>query len=485
MGDCYYCVSGLPPDPAPNHGEACVDLGLQMISLIAEVRNRRQLNINMRIGIHTGKIISGVIGMVKYQFDIWSKDVDIANKMETEGVPGYIKHIFKIIKIIFKELFSKVHITEQTRCRLKKDYDIEDTNKGETVPLFAQNGIKTFLITPKATERVKDIVKPLKQDTKLEVQSENAPRISIFKKRTSIKPNNSVSGSTFLSQLHKSAELDATVATEVSEEYENQLKNSLQKKRSSTMLTNSLKRNTRILEEKRIREEVKRRTAFMNTNIKRHNEMSQDVNEEMTETIMNLSFSKYRQYFTFHEVNNLLCFRNCKQEIGYITQPDPLFKFYLLSNLLVLICTYVIQNLTLTVWDWYSWDFYVTLAVIMFLLPFTWTYFIWSRYVYTWMKDEIPKKSILKFFYKSSTFISSSFCARLLIYTTVMVLFSVCILSEVIECELFISKNQIHISKDNFLSLLIRQFQQSGNYVYNQKCAIPWVINLIFNKIRI
>lgn len=44
----------------------------------------------MRIGVHTGKIISGIIGAVKYQFDIWSRDVDIANKMESEGSAGWV-----------------------------------------------------------------------------------------------------------------------------------------------------------------------------------------------------------------------------------------------------------------------------------------------------------------------------------------------------------------------------------------------------------
>lgn len=55
LGDCYYCVAGLPPKPTKNHAEACVDLGLEMIRIIKEVRAKRRININMRIGIHTGK----------------------------------------------------------------------------------------------------------------------------------------------------------------------------------------------------------------------------------------------------------------------------------------------------------------------------------------------------------------------------------------------------------------------------------------------
>lgn len=42
----------------------------------------------MRIGVHTGNISSGIIGCAKWQFDIWSNDVYIANKMESTGVPG-------------------------------------------------------------------------------------------------------------------------------------------------------------------------------------------------------------------------------------------------------------------------------------------------------------------------------------------------------------------------------------------------------------
>lgn len=87
LGDCVYCVSGVPIK-TPNHAKNCVDLGLRMIKDIREIRNRRNLEIDMRIGVHSGRVIGGVIGACKWQYDIWSKDVDIASRMESTGEPG-------------------------------------------------------------------------------------------------------------------------------------------------------------------------------------------------------------------------------------------------------------------------------------------------------------------------------------------------------------------------------------------------------------
>ncbi|EDV58757.1 adenylyl cyclase X E [Drosophila erecta] len=89
LGDCYYCVAGLS-EPDPDHATNCVSLGLSMITNIMEVRDLHSLDINMRIGVHSGNLFAGVIGEAKLQFDIWGLDVTIANVLESTGVPGFV-----------------------------------------------------------------------------------------------------------------------------------------------------------------------------------------------------------------------------------------------------------------------------------------------------------------------------------------------------------------------------------------------------------
>ncbi|ERL86622.1 hypothetical protein D910_04029, partial [Dendroctonus ponderosae] len=127
LGDCYYCISGAPIE-RPDHAVLCVHMGLSMVKAIKYVQQTANSPVDMRVGIHTGAVLAGVLGQRQWQFDVYSKDVELANKMESAGLPG------------------RVHISATTLSFLNGEFEVEPGYGEKRDEVLRIAGLKTYFI---------------------------------------------------------------------------------------------------------------------------------------------------------------------------------------------------------------------------------------------------------------------------------------------------------------------------------------------------
>jgi adenylate cyclase len=100
IGDAYMAVSGMP-SPNPLHAEAIANLALDMQTVIQQYQSPLGDPFQLRIGIHTGSVIAGVIGTKKFSYDLWGDTVNVASRMESQGEAGRIQvteEIYRLLK---------------------------------------------------------------------------------------------------------------------------------------------------------------------------------------------------------------------------------------------------------------------------------------------------------------------------------------------------------------------------------------------------
>ena len=90
IGDCYMAVCGVP-EPRPDHAAALADLALEMVAAMQQFNRSHGTALQLRLGLHTGPVVAGVIGRSKFIYDLWGDTVNTASRMESTGVADRIQ----------------------------------------------------------------------------------------------------------------------------------------------------------------------------------------------------------------------------------------------------------------------------------------------------------------------------------------------------------------------------------------------------------
>jgi class 3 adenylate cyclase len=124
IGDAYMVAAGLPVY-SEYHAEAAADFALDMMRTLCGFTDREGKKLRVRVGIHSGPIVAGVIGKKKFAYDLWGDSVNTAARMESHGLPG------------------EIQVTQATYELLKDKFDFEERG---IIHIKGKGNMQTYLL---------------------------------------------------------------------------------------------------------------------------------------------------------------------------------------------------------------------------------------------------------------------------------------------------------------------------------------------------
>jgi guanylate cyclase len=104
IGDCYMVAAGLP-EPLPDHAERLIAMALEARDYFATATFSGGRRLSFRIGINSGPVVAGVIGLKRFIYDLWGDAVNTASRMESHGEPNVIQiteETFRLVSHAFE-----------------------------------------------------------------------------------------------------------------------------------------------------------------------------------------------------------------------------------------------------------------------------------------------------------------------------------------------------------------------------------------------